>query len=170
MTTARDIIARTFAPFMDHYSRSTRMRSANVVRAFEQTDCILKALTDAGYTIYRLSEVEVTDVALPAFNSKGSEPDAPVFSPRAQIAIVEHWAETDGVPSSMLPVSVRHKKRGSTYTPVCFAMLQAGRPVAEGERVVVYMGDADRRMWARPEREFFDGRFEPIAASEGDAP
>ena len=54
----------------------------------------------------------------------------------------------------------RHKKRGTFYQELCRAELQAGRPLTEGDRLVVYVDD-DGKTWCRPEGEFEDGRFEP---------
>jgi hypothetical protein len=56
----------------------------------------------------------------------------------------------------------RHKKRGSTYTEVDRALLQAATgPVGEGAVLVIYRDDQGR-LWARQESEFEDGRFEEV--------
>lgn len=56
----------------------------------------------------------------------------------------------------------RHKKRGTHYTMLGTASLQAEVPPVEGCRLVVYRGDDDM-LWARPETEFMDGRFEQLS-------
>lgn len=58
----------------------------------------------------------------------------------------------------------RHKKRGTTYTQVCVAVLQAEIPCHESAALVVYRGE-DGRFWARPHDEFHDGRFEALPPS-----
>jgi hypothetical protein len=60
----------------------------------------------------------------------------------------------------------RHKKRGTTYTEVCRAQLQAMEPAPEGHVLIVYRSDDDGRYWARPAGEFLDGRFEGCPAQE----
>lgn len=56
----------------------------------------------------------------------------------------------------------RHKKRGTIYTEVCRAELQAatGNP-EEGELMIVYRGE-DGNVWVRGAGEFNDGRFEEV--------
>jgi hypothetical protein len=54
----------------------------------------------------------------------------------------------------------RHRKRGGFYTIIGRANLQTERPIADDEALVVYRGK-DGTLWARPVREFRDGRFEP---------
>ena len=62
----------------------------------------------------------------------------------------------------------RHKKRGTIYTEVCRAELQAATsPPIEGELMIVYRGD-DGNVWVRGAGEFNDGRFE--AVKEATAP
>ena len=57
----------------------------------------------------------------------------------------------------------RHVKRGTEYTEIGRAELQAANgPVAEGNILVIYRGD-DGRLWSRREDEFADGRFERVA-------
>lgn len=56
---------------------------------------------------------------------------------------------------------VRHRGRGSEYVVVGLAALQSAQAVGEGACLVVYQGD-DGGLWARPEGEFGDGRFELV--------
>jgi hypothetical protein len=53
-----------------------------------------------------------------------------------------------------------HRRRGTSYTVVGHANLQTDRPLGDDEALVIYK-DKDGRLWARPVREFQDGRFEP---------
>lgn len=55
----------------------------------------------------------------------------------------------------------RHKKRGSTYEWKGTAKLQTGYPITEGTTLVSYEA-GDGTLWARPYREFYDGRFEAV--------
>ena len=55
-----------------------------------------------------------------------------------------------------------HMKRGSTYVKIGTASLQAGSPVVEGVALTIYRCEKTGRLWARPESEFNDGRFEEI--------
>lgn len=57
-----------------------------------------------------------------------------------------------------------HKKRGGNYQVIGTAEMQTGAPVAEGEKLVIYQCQKTGRLWARPEAEFNDGRFEARAA------
>ena len=58
---------------------------------------------------------------------------------------------------------VRHKKRGSIYTVLDLAEVQASNgPLEDYEVVVVYLGE-DGKLWVRRRPEFRDGRFEEIA-------
>lgn len=60
----------------------------------------------------------------------------------------------------------RHVARGSTYVEVGRALLQASTgPVGEAATLVIYR-DAKGRLWARPEAEFEDGRFEETRGGE----
>ena len=54
----------------------------------------------------------------------------------------------------------RHRARGTFYTIIGRANLQTDRPIADDEALVIYRGK-DGALWARPVREFRDGRFEP---------
>lgn len=56
----------------------------------------------------------------------------------------------------------KHVRRGSSYTEICRAELQASRDVVAGLTMVVYRGD-NGKYWVRHEDEFEDGRFEPIS-------
>jgi hypothetical protein len=60
----------------------------------------------------------------------------------------------------------RHKKRGTSYTIVGTAQVQApdDAPLTDFEVVVVYRGD-DGNLWVRRRSEFFDGRFEQLAVN-----
>jgi hypothetical protein len=54
----------------------------------------------------------------------------------------------------------RHRARGTSYTIIGRANLQTDRPISDDESLVIYRGK-DGALWARPVREFRDGRFEP---------
>lgn len=56
----------------------------------------------------------------------------------------------------------RHLKRGTEYAVIGTASVQAEQPIAEGALVVVYRSLSDGSLWARPESEFHDGRFEAL--------
>jgi hypothetical protein len=71
------------------------------------------------------------------------------------------------VEDKQLPRRWRHKKRGSTYTEICRAELQADRDVIEGFTMIVYRCD-DGKYWVRWEEEFEDGRFEALPVVKGD--
>lgn len=60
----------------------------------------------------------------------------------------------------------RHKKRGTTYTVIGQAVVQAAPMVSlsEGHVVTVYRADSSGTLWVRPFAEFRDGRFERIPA------
>ncbi|MGO4338977.1 hypothetical protein AB4037_29085 [Labrys sp. KB_33_2] len=62
----------------------------------------------------------------------------------------------------------RHLKRGSTYVEIGNGQVQAARPLIEGDRVKIYRGEADGRIWVRHFLEFTDGRFErlPVDSSQ----
>jgi len=55
---------------------------------------------------------------------------------------------------------MRHLTRGSSYDVIAEeASVQTSKPIVEGDRVAVYLGD-DGGTWVRPVGEFNDGRFE----------
>lgn len=59
----------------------------------------------------------------------------------------------------------QHIKRGSLYVEVGTATVQLStdQPITEGDKLVIYRGEAGA-LWARRESEFHDGRFiEPTA-------
>lgn len=56
----------------------------------------------------------------------------------------------------------RHKKRGTTYTAVGTAEVQADEPLTDYEVVIVYRSTTDGRLWVRRQSEFHDGRFELV--------
>lgn len=65
----------------------------------------------------------------------------------------------------------RHKKRGSVYEEIGRAEVQIatlGTILREGDKLVVYRGE-NGKLWARPEDEFEDGRFEEINDATNDA-
>lgn len=86
----------------------------------------------------------------------------------------------------MSPRMVRHKKRGSLYQVLGPAegqiskphMLEpiagqkAGRFVAEGDELMIYVGENGKMFWRFPD-EFEDGRFEDVqferVTKDGDA-
>lgn len=56
----------------------------------------------------------------------------------------------------------RHVKRGTTYTMVGTAEVQASEPLTEAELVQVYRSDQTGMLYVRRNSEFFDGRFERV--------
>lgn len=56
----------------------------------------------------------------------------------------------------------KHKKRGTTYTIVGTAEVQAEEPLTDYEVVVVYRCTEDGKLWVRRTSEFYDGRFEEV--------
>jgi len=63
----------------------------------------------------------------------------------------------------------RHIKRGGVYSIIGNAQVQApdDAPLTDYELVVVYR-DHEGELWVRRKSEFYDGRFERIAATDGD--
>ena len=59
----------------------------------------------------------------------------------------------------------RHKARNQVYEEVGRAALQTAHPVSE-ETVLVIYRSARGVLWARPEAEFLDGRFELVDGQE----
>ena len=55
----------------------------------------------------------------------------------------------------------RHQKRGTTFTEVCRAELQASTSITEDDVLVVYRS-GDGKPWACKANEFEDGRFELV--------
>ena len=88
----------------------------------------------------------------------------PAISP-AELAALE--AERDAELLAMADAissarSWRHRKRGSEYTEIGRAVLQASTgPVGEGATLVIYQ-NVSGKLWAREQTEFEDGRFEEI--------
>lgn len=56
-----------------------------------------------------------------------------------------------------------HRERRTEYLSLGVASLQASRPLFEGEPLMVYVDVETGRLWARPEREFRDGRFTEVS-------
>ena len=52
-----------------------------------------------------------------------------------------------------------HLKRLSEYIVLGHARIQTNSPLNDYDNVVVYQSAADGNIWARPQSEFFDGRF-----------
>jgi len=57
---------------------------------------------------------------------------------------------------------VKHLKRGSTYRLTGVAELQSSLPIAEGEKLCIYVSETESKAYARPTSEFTDGRFVEI--------
>lgn len=55
----------------------------------------------------------------------------------------------------------RHVKRNAMYEEIGRAALQSEQPVSENTVLVIYKS-ARGVLWARPEKEFEDGRFEKL--------
>lgn len=68
--------------------------------------------------------------------------------PRSEVAGERRW---------------RHIKRGTVYREVGRAELQTSTTCLEGSVVVIYAG-VNGKLWARPDGEFMDGRFEELRA------
>ncbi len=56
-----------------------------------------------------------------------------------------------------------HQKTHQPYTLVGFATVQTKTPLVDNDRVVIYESELHRSLWARPIREFTDGRFVEIS-------
>lgn len=56
-----------------------------------------------------------------------------------------------------------HQKTRQPYTLVGFATVQTRTPLADNDRVAIYESELHRSLWARPIREFTDGRFVEIS-------
>lgn len=66
---------------------------------------------------------------------------------------------------------VRHRKRGTIYRVISRDVeVQAGSPIVEGDRLVIYIGSMPCKVWARPANEFDDGRFEQVKPGAGTVP
>lgn len=62
----------------------------------------------------------------------------------------------------------RHIKRGSVYSKIGDAQVQASdAPLTDYEVVVVYRG-VDGQLWVRRKSEFYDGRFEELVGASRD--
>ncbi len=59
----------------------------------------------------------------------------------------------------------RHRKRGSTYRVIGDAEIQSAVPLIDGDKIVVYQGNDDGKLWGRQFVEFGDGRFEQVDTS-----
>lgn len=57
----------------------------------------------------------------------------------------------------------RHQQRGTEYLSLGVALVQSGKPIFEGERLMVYVDPESGQLWARPESEFRDGRFTEVS-------
>lgn len=68
------------------------------------------------------------------------------------------------------PLTYRHNKRGTTYTFIGEAELQAGQPVLEPTLMTVYRCIKTGKLWVRPAWEFNDGRFELLKTFAQPAP
>ena len=66
---------------------------------------------------------------------------------------------------SIIGKAFKHKKRGSIYKVLGYALVQADKPITEEDTLVIYAG-ADDVLWARSESEFKDGRFEEVKSDE----
>lgn len=76
----------------------------------------------------------------------------------------EWWLKTLEAGNDWRPTH-RHLKRGSEYQVLGTALLQANEPVGEAATLKIYR-DQQGRLWARPEDEFEDGRFQPLTGGE----
>jgi hypothetical protein len=70
----------------------------------------------------------------------------------------DYLSRADGVAVHPLPGEVwRHVKTGGRYLVICMALEEASETP-----VVVYRDMEKGATWARPAREFMDGRFEKL--------
>jgi len=63
----------------------------------------------------------------------------------------------------------RHIKRGSTYSAIGPALLQASAPCVEPDEMMVYRAESGE-LWVRPLAEFTDGRFEALTTPPAPLP
>lgn len=62
----------------------------------------------------------------------------------------------------LLPINFEHPILYEPLTEVGFAQLQTSNPVKDRDLIVIYHAVADGALWARPQAEFNDGRFETV--------
>jgi hypothetical protein len=77
--------------------------------------------------------------------------------------------EAEAISTASEGARYRHVKRGTVYEVLGKGRLQcAANAALDDSEVVIYRGN-DGKLWARGVDEFYDGRFEPIAASPSDS-
>jgi len=137
----------------DHLTDGSGYAAADVYRR-------CRAAFDASWPQGREAAMRASSLALAnAINTPPAPSKAEKFASHAKNseapAIGDGWKPTH-----------RHKVRGTSYEIVGTAVVQIASDVVleDEEEVIVYRGE-DGRMWARPEPEFYDGRFEPLAAA-----
>lgn len=59
----------------------------------------------------------------------------------------------------------KHKNHGGKYEVLGFAMLQTARHIDDMESLVIYQ-TSPGVLWARPNNEFFDGRFQEMGTAK----